>query len=603
MKVSKVGVEGFRSIRKTSAALSAFQALIGPNSCGKSNFLKALEFFFESRNRLGVQDFYQDQTGNRVSKLAVEITFEGLSAEEEARYAKYVLPDRSMRIRKIATLNAGQVGAGEYHGLRRFPKDPRYRIESYRGTASQNFDSLASAAGNVDQYRPAGRLTDGVFEATLEAVVAARAGELEFEDAEETTQFMGLKQVAASSLGQFLLLPAIPDPESEGDVRKGSKLSDLVSVVLENVTRESAAYSEAVRGMREAVSRFNTRLEDGTPNLNRPADLPRLEQELEAELSKWEVRIELEVPTPEMDALISKPAVHIDDGHKSSLQLKGHGLQRSFVLAALSVWRKHIARAQAEQSNQTLHPPVILAIEEPELYLHPQQQRDLFDLLKEISTASSTQIILSSHSPHFIDVADTRSILRTGKSRVDGTRIKQLGHPLFAGVSDKAKRDRFHLTQWINPTRGELFFARRVILVEGPTEMAVLPYAATRLGVFKRSTSIIECGGKTAIPLYVELLRAFDIEFAVVHDEDPVEAAAGTEEHGRQTTLFGVNRAIEVVVGNPAQIRCIRPEFENLIGVSETQGRKKGKPLAALEALESGTISSELETLVRWVYT
>lgn len=603
MKVARVSVEGFRSIKQTSAVLSTFQALIGPNSCGKSNFLRALEFFFESRNRLSVQDFYQDQGGNRVSSMTVEVTFEGLTADEESRYSKYVLPGHSMRVRKVASLDQGQVGPAEYHGVRRFPRDPRYRLENYQGTPSEKMAALEQAAGNLDRYRPAGRLTDSLFESTLEALVADRGATLDFEDAAETTQFMGLRQVAASSLGQFLLLPAIPDPDSEGDVRKGSKLAELVAVVLENVTRGSAAYSDAVRAMREAVSRFNVRLEDGTPNANRPPDLPRLERELEAELAKWEVRIELEVPTPEMDALISRPAVHVDDGHKSSLQLKGHGLQRSFVLAALSVWRKHIARAQAGETVPTLHPPVILAIEEPELYLHPQQQRDLFDLLKEISNSSSTQIILSSHSPHFIDVGETRSILRTEKSRPDGTRIKQLSQPLFSGASNRAKKDRFHLTQWINPTRGELFFAKRVVLVEGPTEIAVIPYAASRLGVFKRSTAIIECGGKGAIPLYVELLQAFGIDFAVVHDEDPITAANGTDEHDRQSHLFGVNRTIEMAVGDAARIRCVRPEFENLIGVSVTQGRKKGKPLAALEALEGNPMPPALDALVRWVYS
>jgi DNA replication protein DnaC len=362
-------------------------------------------------------------------------------------------------------------------------------------------------------------------------------------------------------------------------------------------------YALALGAMRAAIARFNATLEDGTPNPERPVDLPNLERELEQALSAWDVTVELEVPTPELDALVSRPAVHIDDGHKSSLQRKGHGLQRSFLLAALSVWRNHLAENRGDESSDAAASPVILAIEEPELYLHPQQQRVLFDLLKAIAAAGSTQIILSSHSPIFIDVADTTSILRTGKTIEGGTKIKQLSEALFSGNGNQAKKDRFHLTQWINPTRGELFFAKKVVLVEGPTEIAVIPYVANRLGIFNQNVAVIECGGKGAVTLYIELLKSFEIDYAVVHDEDPVVAAPGTDGFAHQSQMFGLNRTISTAVGDPGRIQCISPEFEILVGVSETQGRRKGKPLAALEALEGQPVLPALESLVRWVYS
>jgi putative ATP-dependent endonuclease of the OLD family len=602
VKVAHVLVEGFRSIRRSSVNLSAFQALIGPNSCGKSNFLRALEFFFESRGGLAAEDFYQDSTGAQASRILVEVTFSSLSESERSKFAKYLLGDGNLRVQKVALLENGELTGVEYHGIRRVPTDPRYRSESYIGTPTARFSALSEAVGPLDQFRPEGRLSEALFEQTLEAVVRARHESLEFEDAIEQGQFMGLRQVAAATLGRFLLLPAIPDPAAEGDVRKGSRLSELVSVVLERVTEGSETYSQAVSALRAAVSRFNATLDDGAPNPNRPADLPNLERELEAELSAWEVQVELEVPTPELDALVSRPTVHIDDGHRSSLQRKGHGLQRSFLLAALSVWRNHLVASPEGDPDPAIVAPVILAIEEPELYLHPQQQRILFELLKQLSSSGSTQVVLSSHSPIFIDTGDTTSILRTRKERETGTEIRQLAEPLFAGPGNQAKKARFHLTQWINPTRGELFFAKKVLLVEGPTEIAVIPFVANRLGVFKGTTAVIECGGKAAIPLYIELLKAFEIEFAVVYDEDPVTTLPDDEEHERDVQLFGLNRTIDVAAGDALRVRCIRPKFESLIGVSITQGRKKGKPLAALEALQSGQPVPDLEELVRWIY-
>jgi energy-coupling factor transporter ATP-binding protein EcfA2 len=243
VRAAKVTIEGFRSIKGTAARLGAFQALIGPNSCGKSNFLRALEFFFESRSSITLEDFCQDSAGNSADRIVVELTFDTLRPTELSKFSKYVLGDGSIRVQKIAKLENGSITSVEYHGVRRLPKELKYRPEAYQGAPSVRFSALSTALGPVDQFRPEGRVSDSLFEQTLEALVKARMDTIEFEDAIEATQFLGLKQVAASTLGRFLLLQAIPDPSSEADVRNGSRLSELVSVVLEKVTEGSPTVS------------------------------------------------------------------------------------------------------------------------------------------------------------------------------------------------------------------------------------------------------------------------------------------------------------------------------------------------------------------------
>lgn len=54
------------------------------------------------------------------------------------------------------------------------------------------------------------------------------------------------------------------------------------------------------------------------------------------------------------------------------------------------------------------------------------------------------------------------------------TRVYQYRGNLFSG--DEVTE--FNMNYWINPDRSELFFARKVILVEGQTDKIVLSYLA-----------------------------------------------------------------------------------------------------------------------------
>lgn len=52
----------------------------------------------------------------------------------------------------------------------------------------------------------------------------------------------------------------------------------------------------------------------------------------------------------------------------------------------------------------------ILAVEEPEISLHPSQQRDIVKRLKDILNLPNTQVIISTHSPYIVNELDTKSI-------------------------------------------------------------------------------------------------------------------------------------------------------------------------------------------------
>ncbi|NJO00700.1 MAG: OLD family endonuclease [Bacteroidia bacterium] len=142
----------------------------------------------------------------------------------------------------------------------------------------------------------------------------------------------------------------------------------------------------------------------------------------------------------------------------------------------------------------------------------------MFASLKDLARQTDTQVLLSTHSSSFIDMDMYRSICIVKKNNpAEGTRVWQCQERLFAQEDEKKQ---FNLSYWINPDRGELFFAKKVILVEGVTEKVVLPYLAKILGIFRYDYTLIDCGNKDNILTYLTLLNKFRLRYTVVYDRD-----------------------------------------------------------------------------------
>ena len=158
---------------------------------------------------------------------------------------------------------------------------------------------------------------------------------------------------------------------------------------------------------------------------------------------------------------------------------------------------------------------------------------------------------------------------------------------LFDGNDNEDRKKRFNLGHWINPDRAELFFARHVVFVEGSTEKVILSYLAEKLGIFDVGVSIIDCGSKFNLGVYIELAGSFKISYSVVHDEDPVkEGLEGDKLKAAQRT-YAVNQELEEIsLRTDGTIEVLSPDFESLFGISKTQGKKKGKPLASIDHFE-----------------
>lgn len=260
-----------------------------------------------------------------------------------------------------------------------------------------------------------------------------------------------------------------------------------------------------------------------------------------------------------------------------------------------------IFRSLAEQSRELKHSLLenaIIIFEEPELYLHPQKEKELFHNLCTLSKLGG-QIYVTTHSSNFINLHMYKSICIVRREENLGTKVFQFKGFLFSG--DEIKN--FNMNYWINPDRSELFFAKKVILVEGQTDKIVLGYLSKRLNIYKYDYSILECGSKSLIPQFIKLLNVFKIPYIAVYDKDNHFWRTPEEiENSNQK-----NRIIK---------KCVRKdvgawlEFENDIEeeiYQENRERKnyKNKPFYALKTVtdENYIIPKKLKKKIMRIFS
>src|SRR5260370_5981424 len=234
--------------------------------------------------------------------------------------------------------------------------------------------------------------------------------------------------------------------------------------------------------------------------------------------------------------------------------------------------------------------------------MHTQMERRMRDVLYRLAEEPSFQVICTTHSPIFLDFARShKTVVRAVKGPDRLVTFFQVAEDIFGGVEADAERQRVQLVAHFHPTVNEIFFAKRVVLLEEYSALVAFEKAGELMGLFdrhprlRRDVTLIDCHGKGNITMFQRVLNRFQIPYIVIHDED-----RGNQ--GEEETNVRIAQLLAAPHGNNL-CHVIRPT--NLEGLLNYVAGKD-KPYRALKRIEelqrTGNFPADFVVALNWLY-
>lgn len=202
------------------------------------------------------------------------------------------------------------------------------------------------------------------------------------------------------------------------------------------------------------------------------------------------------------------------NGFKSPIERQGSGARRTLLWTALRIV------AENKKTEKDKNRPHVLLLDEPEICLHPSAVRESCDLLYSLPQNDNWQVMVTTHSPQFIDISrDNTTIVRVSrddKGDVSGTTIFR---PERANLTDDDKQN-LKLLNIYDPYVGEFFFGGKIIIVEGDTEYSAFRHIISDNKEKYKDVHIIRARGKSTIVSLAKILNQFGASYSVLHDSD-----------------------------------------------------------------------------------
>lgn len=605
MRLCRFEVRNFKCVDYISLEWEDLLVLIGENNAGKSTILSAIAAFL-SGSTIKDPSLFRRHLTDAANAIELVGHFDKLSDDEKAQTAvrgrmngdHWVLKKRYWF---EAADDGGSGGWKEmlysFSGAERFADWPE--ADNTWAAFPADYQPLITGLPNRGA-RPTNATKDALREATRQ-----QRPDLVTFDAPDWIPNPGgggnWKSNANSILPRPILVQAVQEASDETNAKDASTYGKLVNLIVERSLAQRPEMTRLQAALDDVLALF--RLDEANPN-RQAQEVRDLQNRINHSLNEvigGQALIRTEAPEIRSMVLPSTSLVIRDAqaGIDTEVEHQGHGLQRTLIITLLQL----LADAQASNAPGVAPMPgraTILLIEEPELYLHPQMERLMRDVLHRLAAQADTQVACCTHSPAFLDIASNyRAIVRMFKTPQGDAVAHQVTQDLFPGQPLQADKQRLNTVARFDPTVNELFFAKRVVLMEEFSAIAAFERGAEVMGLFerhrrlRREVSFVDCNGKLNIPAFQRVLNAFDVPYRVLHDEDPANPA----EQANNQKIFALLPA------GANQLHLISPDLEGLLGY---QAPSKCKPYTAVSTVETlhaqGQLSAAFQQAVCMAY-
>lgn len=502
MRITRVSIKNFRSIKSLDFKPSEMCALIGGNNAGKSNILKALNIVLGERwpgtSSVDEQDVYGHDPD-----LDIEIS---------------VWFDTPQEVR-------GDIGDPvKVWGIRyRATKYKRATGRRKKGDTKTDFLCIDNDGNTVKVLkRPNPHANPYPQDAKVTAVIREKLPSV----------FIDVDRSASYHLSGS----------------KWSILGRLLHGVSKKFKEDAGRYKE-----------FREKFEE-VRNVLRTKEFVELETKVVEHLRAHTGLPDVTVILDEVDPInLYKTFSVLFKDEKTpepvDAERMGSGIQSAVVISLLQTYR------ELRKEN------AVLLFEEPELFLHSHGRRHLFRLLSELAD-NGTQVLYTTHSQDFVDLTRLDCVSLVSSSPENGTVVKTPNQPAIG----EDWKEKLKIAKHFSSPRNEVFFADSVVLVEGATELGAIEIlselAEPAVALDKLNCSILEVGGKSAMPIMVEVVKALHKKILVIYDTDThLDKAKDIERND------ALNQSIENAVDGYGQTFTFDPYLEEAIGV-EGAGKK-----------------------------
>lgn len=442
MRISRIVIRNFRSFEHLDVQIKEDTAcVIGENNTGKTNLLHAIRLCIDST----LSSAYRVLTPNDIhSTIDISHPNQVLIGLE--------ISDFGCKINELALVGSWQINTGLARLIYRYrPKlSVREDLEAEEilpGDLTSS-DYYWEIVGGGDRSRD---LTDIEWN----------------EDIGSAIRFADLQSFLV------VFLPALRDVESELRQFRNSPLARLIDAMEINPIEQEKLV--------DAFRIANTKI-SSSPTIEIIA------KAIDASFEKitgtaFDMGIDLGLAEPSFQSIIRALRILLTNKAMQNFDPSSNGLGLNNILyISIIIDYFHKRLAQQKSAGQ------IILFEEPEAHLHPQLQLTLFKALRDLPFQS----ILTTHSTHITARAGLRSyIVLTQKGHAA---IESAVPAIDAELEDPEIND---LERYLDATKSNLLFARKVMLVEGPAEQFLIP------ALLKHVKGIdLDREGISVIPIY-----------------------------------------------------------------------------------------------------
>lgn len=548
MKLVSVKIHGFRGILDLEFTLKNYSLLVGPNNAGKSSVIDAIRAFYEKDGFKFKKEHDLPFAPSADAESWIELAFALTDQEHDSLADDYKVSEKTLRVRK------------------------------YLQTTAKTHDGKP-ATGSIFGYKSDGTLSN--------------------------EPFYGAKNVQSGKFGDLVYIPAISKVDEHAKLSGPSALRDLLTDIMSDVVEGGKAYGE----FSESVQKFSQSIRDEKTTDDR--SLSGFESELNALLRPWDSEFKLKFPPPSAAEIIKSmlgwDLIDQCHGKPQGIDYYGSGFQRHFIYSLIQLGSRYVGKKTAKKSKDFTPTLNLILFEEPEAFLHPPQQEILARSLMALASSEHWQVVCATHSAHFVskNAADIPAVVRLRrdagvpqKYQIDAaawdvivnanqaiTAIAQKYPKMAKRLHEddaKPEMEAVKHFMWLTPDRSSLFFASHVLLVEGPTEVALInrlvgdrKIAGADCGLY-----VLDCIGKYNIHRFMNLLGHLGVPHSVIHDDDN-----GKDEHAEINQLIDESRHRTLTLC----VKQIHGDLEAMLGVPRT-GSDHRKPQHVLYHYATGKI-------------